>query len=282
MKNYKFSFPWIWTHWFIEYFWDQNFETDIKNMVEDFNQKYSRFLPDSVLSKLNFDRQIQKDEDLENMLKLGEKYYFLTWGIFDLFVADELQKIWYGSTYKPGTGLSKIIFEEDKILLTWGQNLDLWGIWKWYLIKKIQNFFSLKNIFSYMINGWGDIAISQKENEIWNIFFQHPLEKDMSVGKIFLKFWAHACSWNYVRNWQKDWQIFHHLIDTKTKTSSKNPFLAVHIVCDDIILADIASTAIFVSPIEKIENLAQKLGVDFFIIFDNLKSVRSKWFPEIF
>ena len=281
-QKYSFSFEGIWTHWYIEYFWAENLENQIKNRVENFNQKYSRFLSTSLLSQLNINRQVEADEDLENMLKLGEKYYFLTGGVFDLFVADSLQKIWYWNTYQQGQWISKINFQDWKIFLSWGQNIDLWGIWKWYLIKKIQNFFEARNIFSYIINWGGDIAISQKENEIWNIILQHPKNVDMAVGEIYINCWAHAASGSYRRKWVKDGKNVHHLIDTKTWTSSKNPFLAMHIVCDDIILADIASTSLFVAPIEKIENLAAKLGVEFFIVFEDLKTIKSKNFPEIF
>lgn len=98
------NFEALGTIWFIEVFEsvEENKKADIKKYLEnyilDFQNKYSRFLPHSILNKYNRG-EIELDNDLllKQMIEFGQRSKLETEGVFNLNIKDKLEKKGYGS-----------------------------------------------------------------------------------------------------------------------------------------------------------------------------------------
>lgn len=49
-------------------------------------------------------------------------------------------------------------------------------------------------------------------------------------------------------------------------------------MADEVVVADIVATLLFVIPIEQVEAMAKRFWVEYLLIFDDLSSLRSGWF----
>ena len=225
------------------------------------------------------------------MLKMGESMRDKTFWYFSLFVGSALQNAWYGQIPIENCNLpqkwnqaSSLIFDQssEKVILKWDKLLDLWGLGKGYLIELIAKVFEQYKINFFCINGGGDILIKQDNfGQLWEIILQNPRNSKESIGKVRLKNGACCGSGTTYRSRIKNHQRMHHLIDPYTQKPAKSQLLAVYVIHEDIRIADMLATTFFVAPIEKIDNIAKQFNAEFFIIFDDMSSILSKWFPFI-
>lgn len=265
-QKYLFTTTWCGTHRNIQYVCDttqqEKINKELKHIISDFEQQYSRFLPDSLVTRYNCGEKIN-DPDLQEMIALWQHYHTLSDGFFDMFVWKDLENMGYGKQNPEHS-----------------RHLDLWGIGKGYLIRKIQEHLQEHDIHEYCINGGGDISIKQASLEtFWPVYISHPQDPSQYISKMPLLTWALANSGKGHRSRWID-NEYHHLIDTHTGQSSTHPYLSVHVLCDDIVQADIAATTLFVTPIKRIEELANSLKVEYMMVFDDKSSLYSKWFKS--
>ncbi len=87
----------IGTHRHIERYSDLSFDQiseEITALIAHFEQRFSRFDPNSMLSLLNKKRKIlTQDSDFFQMLELGREAHKLSDGAFSLFVASDLEAL---------------------------------------------------------------------------------------------------------------------------------------------------------------------------------------------
>ena len=272
-KIYRMNHTWCWTHREVEFFCDieqnsiyiQKLAQDIKNLIDCFDQDYSRFRPDSLLNQYNrWEISIWGDQDLKRMIELWYDYQTLTDWVFCIDIARDLVNLWYG----------KDIYTTEN-----QKYIDLWGLWKGFLIDKISTYIQTYEIQSYNINAGGDIYIYQSEQlELWPLYIQHPTNIQQYIWKIQIAKGGFANSGTQYRSrWAEN--EFHHLIDNKTHSPSTHPYLSVHILHSSIIVADIAATTLFVTPLEKFEHIATILDVERLLVLDDMSTLMSPWFP---
>lgn len=253
------NFEALGTLWQIEIF-DENFKhvsedkkIQIKNYLEkyikDFETKYSRFLPDSILNKYNrgeFDNYL-KDKDVNNtdilfdpelelsfidffeMIKIGEKYNYITQGAFNIYIKDKLENKGYGKA------ADKIGEEKSE-----NKNIDLGGIGKGYLIDKIAEILQEKfSIKYFLINGGGDIyATSDNEKEI-EIFLENPVEAGKFIGSVFIKNESFCCSSSFKRSWKNETGDHNHFVNTQRE---ENILAASYVIYKNATECDILAT----------------------------------------
>lgn len=264
--------------------------------IEDFEHAYSRFISDSLLSQLNKKRELAHAPwELIEMLTLGVQYHNISEGYFSLLLGSVMEKIGYDASYSfeptwkltpkdlsayssqehtPSTALT---IRSDHISLSGEQNVDLGGIGKWYLIDKLRYYFVQQGMETYSINGGWDIFHCDPEGLFGAVGIQHPGSQEEILAEVELREGALASSGSYQR---KRGQNLHHLINPLTELPAETVLAAVHTYHpQQTTIADIASTALFVAPIEKIEYLAQRLDVEYLLIFQDLSALFSPGFP---
>ena len=153
-----------------------------------------------------------------------------------------------------------------------GVCIDLWAVWKWYMIDKIYNRLE-KYSEKFIVNfGW-DLRVKWKHI----IGLEDPLNSKKVIWKIHIDSLSFACSSG---NKRKFWAN-HHLINPKNKQSENNK-IAVYTTHRLASFSDIFATALFISPLEKsIEILRKTKGLEWFIISKSGDIYKSKWFTSL-
>ncbi|MDQ5957153.1 MAG: FAD:protein transferase [Patescibacteria group bacterium] len=227
------NFEALGTKWYIEYFdiLEENkkleIEEYIKVYIKDFEQKYSRFLPDSILNKYNRGEiALKEDKTLEEIINLALEYNTLTEGVFDINIKDRLEGIGYGK------------LSNNNI-----HNVDLGGIGKGYLIDKVSMILQDRfNIKYFLINGGGDIYVTSDNGKEVEVLLQHPIENDKYIKSIRIKNLSLCCSSSFKRFWVKDGEEHNHFIDIGSV--DKKVSAASYVLADSALKADIYATVL--------------------------------------
>lgn len=271
----KYSKKLFWSQLDITIEWD-NINTDIVDNcfdeTEAFEQKYSRFIKNNFLDNLNTNKSSTLNKELLYIINLCQKVSELTEGYFDITILPLLENMGYGikTTYiTEDIWYKNIEIQWSEIILKNWISIDIWAVWKWYMIDKIYNILH-EHFEQYIINfGW-DIRVK------WNqeILLEDPHNDNKYIWKININNLSIASSTGSKRK-IKTW---HHLINPKTK-KSQNDKQAIYITHKLSSFSDIFSTALFVCPLEKaIEILNQVNGLEWMIISSKWEIFKSNWF----
>ena len=156
------------TVWYIELFEQlpsdrlEVLRNDVIQEIISFENKYSRFKSDSLLSLLNKNRTLPYDEDLALMISLAKDAHTKSDGIFDIFIKHKLEQKGYGGTGDILQGVeekSTAHSSEETIILTGTQSIDLGGIGKGFLIDKISRYAQSQGVKEFIVNGGGDMYV---------------------------------------------------------------------------------------------------------------------------
>jgi len=240
--------------------------------TKDFEEKYSRFIKWNYLDNLNKNKSSQATWELLSLIKLSKKVSDLTDWYFDITILPLLENIWY---WKSEEILEENIWHKnidilwDKIILQNWVSIDLWAVWKWFMIDKIFNI--LNPIYDDFIIDFGwDIRIKWSEN----ILLEDPYNDKKSIWNIEIQDLSIASSSPNKRKTKK----WHHLINPKNK-DLKEDKIAIYLTHRLSSFSDIFSTALFVCPLEKsIEILNKVKWLEWMIIAKNWEIFKSKWF----
>jgi len=213
----QFDFPALGTHWWVE-IWDETrglTDDEIKDFVvrfcSDFEARFSRFQPSSLISQLNRDREVTTDPELRAILTYGITLYRRTRGMFNILTGHILEARGYDGAYSfidkgsaglaAGNPLTDLCITNDTIKVHVG-NVDLGGFGKGWLIDSVTEL--LRDRFGleqFLINGGGDIYATHQSNQPIEIYLEDPLEPGAIVGSTRLKNRAFAASSPHKRAW---------------------------------------------------------------------------------
>jgi len=212
--------------------------------TEKFENTYSRFIKWNFLYNLNKNKSSQISWELLSIINLCNKVSEITDWYFDITILPLLENMWYWiekDKIKENIWYKNIIVKGNIINLNNWVSIDIWAVWKWYIVDKIYNI--LKKTYSdFIINfGW-DIKVK------WNhkILLEDPKNDKKTIWNIELENLSIASSsWN-----KRKTQKWHHLINPKNK-NSQNDKIAIYLTHKLSSFSDIFSTALFVTPLEK-------------------------------
>ena len=282
-----FAFEALGTHWSILIEGDDLQGPTLQEFVLRFEKKYSRFLPDSEVSRINKSkkREFRVSDDLATMLTLGKKLEELTEGHFNL----NLKRLMSGYGYdaklsleprpkeiKPPQGK---FYLEGQILYKGPEvEFDLGSLGKGYLIDQVAGLLKTNGLSSYIIDGGGDIYGSIKaDGRPWKIAIEHPSHPEQIIGSVELSNRALASSSANKRRFRN----FHHLLDAVAAIPT-NEILAVSVLADQAAVADACATAIFVSPSKFWPVIAREFKIDYLVVLPDLSYQKTDDFPELF
>lgn len=212
----KFDLPALGTHWWFE-IWDDVSHQEIKNiqqqvieLVVSFEEKYSRFLPNSVISQLNRERILELDYESLELLRYGVQLFERSHGVFNILVGHILEARGYDKNYSltdsgskslsAGNPTKDIEFKGNIAHIKHG-NVDIGGYGKGWLIDKLHHHLKHIGVGQYLINGGGDIYVTHHGNQPVDIYLEDPKKPEKLVGKIQLKNRAFAGSSPHKRAW---------------------------------------------------------------------------------
>jgi FAD:protein FMN transferase len=222
--------------------------SDIHIRLQDFEQKYSRFIEWNWLHMLNTSRRWTLDLDGKNMLFHMLEIAQMTDGYFDPTVGKRLTELGYGNRELQIESTKHTVSYWDYrdievvwnvVILHWSIILEFWGVGKWYLIDLIRDMFKIYPRF--LVNfGWDFYG-----KWVWTIWLESPFASDEIIGTHILDDGFLACSAWTRRKWGKH----HHLIDPKTGESATE-VVASYVEWISWILADAYATTLCVMPWE--------------------------------
>ncbi len=258
----------------------QNFlETEITN----FNNKYSRFDSNSIISSLNIKKTLENPSiELKFLINIAIEYYTKSNNIFNFLLENELVKSGYGKRFvensksKKPNPIKDIEINDNKISIHNG-GVDFGGFGKGYLIDLISKKLHSKfNLNEFIINGGGDIYSFSKSNTPRDFYLQHPIKREKYIGKVSLCNQSLTASSTFIRKWKNiEKKSVNHLINPKTNKSIED--CAVFVVSNSAMIADIWATTLSIAKIEEIKNLYRTGEFEFIKIVNN-KVYKSPFF----
>jgi thiamine biosynthesis lipoprotein len=221
------------TVWWIEIFTelDQNQTQTVHDnlclFIADFENKYSRFRNDSLITKLNTTGKLDKPDPMTiDLLKQGQDLYRKTDGLFNILIGEILENTGYDANYsfKPKETVSEtpnpledLIITNESIILKKGR-VDLGGFGKGYLIDLIA--IELINKYKmpyFLINGGGDMYATSDNHKPITIYLEHPITPEHYINTTTLLNQGFAASSQYKRRWVVNNKSYNHIINTKNQ-----------------------------------------------------------------
>lgn len=285
MSDFQFSLEALGSKWWFTIF-DKLSAKEQKQVKEsairvlnNFENLYSRFKPDSLISILNNEKVLEKyPQELFEMLTICNQASSLTKGAFNIFVGSVLENSGYDQNYSfeikdevsPDLKLAGFsIFSRDILEISKPSKIDLGGIGKGWMIDKLARIFQEDlNLNLFSINGGGDIYSTGDSLGAQKFELENPLDTTQSIGQISLKNQAIACSSGNKRKWKvkNGDQEFSHLVTSKN--SDKN-ILAVFTFASTAVQADLASTCLFVSDPNLFIRICEFFECSFLLVFND-------------
>lgn len=228
---------------------------NLLEIIEEFEQRFSRFLPESELSQLNRSAgtKFTASAELIKILQAAKEMSRVSDGLYNPFVLPSLQKAGYkGSWPKPDNFDSNLDFSTRSLGLITnleiGQNwvkipqnsaIDLGGIGKGYLLDKLADQAKEDGIADFWFSLGGDIIFNGNDDgrigwEIGIVDAKNE-ERDISSFETAGREVTIATSGTVKRS-GKNW---HHLIDPRTGKPAITDILAATVIAGNATVADI-------------------------------------------
>lgn len=204
---------------------------DLIELSRSIERKYSRYLPDSVLTTINNSaglEAVQVDNETADLLDYADACFRQSSGLFDI-TSGVLRQIWDFKNEKlptilqlknilPQIGWDKVEWKRPFIKLPAGMEIDFGGLGKEYAVDRIAARCQELNVKSALINLAGDIrAIGpQVDGKPWIVGIAHPRKDNALLTRIEIYKGAVATSGDYERYFIKNGRRYCHILNPKT------------------------------------------------------------------
>lgn len=241
------------------------FEQAVVGWVNDFEAKYSRFRPTSLISRINAaagQGWIEVDEETGQLLKLCDAMFAMTRGVLDP-TALPLMRLWNWKAERPSiptdeqvahalrlVGWGKVQRVPGRIMLPEpGMALDFGGFGKEYavdLVAQIARNHGLENVlvdFGHDLRTLG----TPPGRPAWHIGLEDPRRPGTSWASLAAPDGRGiASSGDYVRYFELNQRRYGHIIDPRTGRPVANGCLQATVLAGTCLQAGVLSTAAFV------------------------------------
>lgn len=230
----------------------------VANCIDDFDQAYSRFRADSVVTQVSQKAGTYEfPADVIDLLALYRALYDATDGAVTPLVGDSLSALGYDKDYSlKNTGSVKApVWDEvmrwQRRTLTTTQPvlLDFGAAGKGYLVDKVTGLLEREGVHDYVIDASGDIRHQGVDKQM--IGLENPHDPSLVIGVAELQNASLCGSATNRRSWGKD---LHHVIDGRTGEPTQN-IVATWAVAASTALADGLATALFFAGAEQLQTV---------------------------
>ena len=258
--------------------------------VQRIEAKYSRYRPDSVVSRINAaagGRAIAIDAETQGLLAYADTCFHQSEGLFDA-TSGVLRRVW---RFDEGCVPNDVALEMLRPLIGWDKvelcpgsvrlpmramELDFGGFGKEYAVDRAAHVLASQGIASAMVNLAGDIAIlgPQPGGAPWQLGIRHPRYVDALVATVPVRAGAVATSGDYERFMEVDGVRHCHVLDPRTGRSARG-LQSVSVHAASCLVAGSATTIAMLKGRAGIEWL-REIGVPFIAVRDDA-SVVNHW-----
>ena len=235
------------------------------DIFKQVDNKFSKYKPNSYVSKLNERKFAKLDKEFLNLLNISLKIYKETNGYFDITLGNLTKK--YGSFYKnlkkdkyETSGIENIKIKNRYIFLKNNISLDFGGIGKGYAVDLVSDFLKKNKVKDVIIKASGDIRCLN----ICTIGIKNPFEEGIIFSfKTKNADTSISTSGNYERYVKT--KENNHLINPKTKKSQNKVASVTLISIANNTYLDAYATAVSVMPLKKALKFLDKKGIAYII-----------------
>ena len=241
------------------------FERATVGWVQAFEARYSRFRPDSLLSRINAAAGrdwVEVDAEMEAMFKLCDTVVFMTQGILDP-TALPLIRLWNWKAQPPivptaeeiaaarrRVGWAKVQRRPGGVFLPEkGMALDFGGFGKEYAVDVVADIAKDQGISDALIDFGRDLRAlgTPPGRPAWHIGLEDPLRPGTTWASVALKgSQGIASSGDYVRSFVVEGRRYGHIIDPRTGWPVANGCTQATVIAETCLRAGVLSTAAFV------------------------------------
>ena len=211
----------------------ENIKEEIVACVSAIEMKFSRYLAESVVSKINSkagqNEAIEVDEETSLLIDYAAMCHEQSEGLFDI-TSGILRKAWNFSEPKlpspelirellDNTGWDKVEWKKPFFRLRQkGMEIDFGGFGKEYAVDKAIDLAQKLGIKHGLINLGGDVRAigSHFSGKPWTIGIAHPRNKDSIATSFTISHGAIASSGDYERFIEIDGKRYCHILNPKT------------------------------------------------------------------
>jgi len=200
--------------------------------VRRIEQKYSRYRPDSLLSRINAAAghdPVQIDQETHALLHLGGHLHRASEGRFDL-TSGVLRRAWDFRAKRvptqaqieallPLVGWGRVVVSPEHVHLPQrGMELDLGGIGKEYAADRAAELCLTLGMVGGFVDLGGDIRVigPRADGSGWRFGIRDPLNAGSLSGELTLTSGALATSGDYERGFEVDGKRYGHLLDARS------------------------------------------------------------------
>lgn len=237
---------------------------EVEAFARAFEARFSRFLPDSELSRLNVrtTSAVEASREMCELVDESLRLHRITGGVFDPSMIDELEALGYDRSFEDVRDSSAVVSPKatgaaarfadvrvdhgsSTVSLPDCLRLDLGGIGKGYAVDRMAAM--LRPSGAALVNAGGDIFAvgAGTEGGGWAIGIEDPLDPAVLLSTVILRDQALATSSTVRRSWMQDGRRVHHVVDPRTRQPVCNGLLAVTVIAGTATEADVfAKTAL--------------------------------------
>jgi FAD:protein FMN transferase len=264
---------------------DRQVQVEVEQMIREFEQNTSRFIPDNYLSYLN-DRALNVPilldetfvELFDQSLTLARKadYYVHP------FLGDNMREIGYTSSfhenYEPIFEKVKFAIKEfneepiERLSDRWlikkkDFSFDFGGFGKGFIIDQVKILLLQRRLKRALINAGGDLTVIGN----YEVGIEHPILLGKDMMRFVIKDCALATSGKNYRKWKKDQAAYHHILNGRTGEPAQNGVLQASVIANTVMEAETASKLLCILPFEEAKALlAMRFPrIAYFIYFEN-------------
>lgn len=194
--------------------------------------KFSRYLPDNLMSRINNSegRRVSIDEETFGLLSFADTCFEISRGMFDV-TSGVLRKVWKfdGSDHVPKPsdvakvlskiGWKQIQFDANSIVLPPDFEIDFGGIGKEYAVDRVAKLCAKHSPeHSVLINFGGDIQVTnpRKEHPYWQVGIEDPRKGNQGKAIVNIASGGLATSGDANRYLLKGGIRYSHILNPKT------------------------------------------------------------------
>jgi thiamine biosynthesis lipoprotein len=255
----------------------------IIHIINRFDKNYSRFRPDSLVTKMSKEPgNYALPGDAKPLLDFYRQLYEVTDGQVTPLIGTPLSDAGYDANYslqpkhvRPTLSWDEAMdYDYPTLTIKKPSILDFGGAGKGYLVDLLANFLVKQRLENFCINASGDINYKTQSDVAMRVALENPNNDSEAIGVAQIRNQAICGSGGDRRKWAN----YHHILDPKTLKSPQH-IKAVWAVAETTMLADGLTTALFFCPPAL---LAQHFAFEFALVrADNSLEV-SKSFPAEF
>lgn len=266
--------------------------------VAGFEAKYSRFLPDSLIGRINTaagEHWVEIDPETERIIDLCQELAFFTSGAFDP-TALPLIKLWNWKANPPRlpddaainaardlVGWRKVMRRPGGIFLPLrGMCLDLGGIGKEYAVDSVVSMARQRGIPNVLVDFGHDVRVcgAAPGKTFWWIGLEDALHPGQCWAGAAVTDHAVATSGDYVRYFEQNGRRYGHIIDPRTGFPVNNGCRAASVIAPSCTMAGILSTtALILGPKDGLHLIEKHPGAAGAITTDSGR-IESRLFHE--